>query len=390
MVSKMVNKNLEEIRICLTGGSTAGHFLPLIFVARDLKNLMKDEKLKIFYLGCKPLKPEIFVKENIETYFLPPVKLRKYFDIKNFIDLMKLPFSFFIAFYYLFKFMPNVVFSKGGPGSLEVVFASWLLRIPILIHDSDSVVGLSNKLASFLATKIAFAFESAAKDFKSKKKNKILITGQPIDRFIIKEPILFSDYQRFGLDSEKKIFLVIGGSQGSKFLNDLIVKSLPELLTLGQVVHITGDKFYNEVYFYAKGLIVQFDSQKLENYHPFPYLNHDDLIYLMKMAEIVISRAGSGTIFELAALGKPSILIPLDKKTAGIHQIRNAEIYAATGAAKFLEEENAKPHILTTLVKDLLVSYSSLEKMHEAALRFAKLDASQLIANELINIMIKN
>ncbi len=71
---------------------------------------MKDEKLKIFYLGCKPLKPEVFLKENIETYFLPSVKLRKYFDLKNFVDLIKFPFSFFIAFYYLFKFMPNVVF----------------------------------------------------------------------------------------------------------------------------------------------------------------------------------------------------------------------------------------------------------------------------------------
>ncbi len=125
------------------------------------------------------------------------------------------------------------------------------LRIPILIHDSDSVVGLSNRLASLLATKIALAFESAAERFKSKK-NKILITGQPIDRFIIKEPVLLSDYQRFGLDSEKRIFLVIGGSQGSKFLNDLIVKSLSELLALGQVVHVTGDKFYNEVYFTLK------------------------------------------------------------------------------------------------------------------------------------------
>lgn len=384
----MANKSSEEIRICLTGGATAGHFLPLIFVARDLKSLVKDEKLKIFYLGCKPLKPEVFLKENIETYFLPSVKLRKYFDLKNFVDLIKLPFSFFIAFYYLFKFMPNVVFSKGGPGSLEVVFAAWLLRIPILIHDSDSVVGLSNRLASLLATKIALAFESAAERFKSKK-NKILITGQPIDRFIIKEPVLLSDYQRFGLDSEKRIFLVIGGSQGSKFLNDLIVKSLSELLTLGQVVHVTGDKFYNEVYFYAKGLIAQFDAKKFSDYHPFPYLNHDDLIYLMKMADIIISRAGSGTIFELAALGKPSILIPLDKKTAGLHQIRNAEVYALSGAAKVLEEENAKPHILVTLIKDLLANSSLLEKMHEAALKFAKLDASQLIAKELINIMIK-
>lgn len=382
--------NKEEIRICLTGGSTAGHFLPLIFVVREIRLLTKDYHLpiKIFYLGCPPLKPEVFTKENIAIYSLPSVKLRKYFDIKNFIDLLKMPFSFLLAFYHLFKLMPNVVFSKGGPGSLEVVIAAWILRIPILIHDSDSFPGLSNRLASPLATKIAIAFESAAKYFKFGK-NKIFFSGQPIDRLIIREPVLLSDYQRFNLDPERKLIVVTGGSQGSKLLNDLIVKTLPELLNLAQVVHLTGDRFYQDVYLYAKGIVGQFDPKKFSYYHPFPYLNHDDLIYLMKMADLVISRAGSGTIFELAALGKPSILIPLDKKTAGPHQIENAKVYAACGAAEILEEENAKPTILLTLIKDLIANPSRLEKMHNSALSFAKLDAAKIIANELIKIMIK-
>ncbi|GIW65051.1 MAG: UDP-N-acetylglucosamine--N-acetylmuramyl-(pentapeptide) pyrophosphoryl-undecaprenol N-acetylglucosamine transferase [Candidatus Parcubacteria bacterium] len=385
----MVNKK-EEIRICLTGGSTAGHFLPLVFVAQEIRSLLKDSysPVKIFYLGCRPLKPEVFSQEDISIFILPSVKLRKYFDIKNFVDLLKMPFSFFIAFYYLFKLMPNVVFSKGGPGTLEVVIAAWLLRIPILIHDSDALPGLSNFLASPFATKIALAFESAANHFKFGKK-RIFIAGQPIDRSIVREPILLTDYQRFGLDPERKLIVVMGGSQGSKFLNDLIVKTLPELLNFSQVVHLTGDKFYQDTYLYAKGLVGQFDANKFSYYHPFPYLKHDDLIYLMKMANLIISRAGSGTIFELASLGKPSILIPLDEKTAGLHQIKNAEIYAAYGAAEVLEEKNAKPTILLTLIKDLLSDASRLEKMHNAALSFSKLDAGKIIASEIIKIMIK-
>ncbi|MCS7200550.1 MAG: UDP-N-acetylglucosamine--N-acetylmuramyl-(pentapeptide) pyrophosphoryl-undecaprenol N-acetylglucosamine transferase [Patescibacteria group bacterium] len=380
----------EEIRICLTGGSTAGHFLPLIFVARELRNILKDSQrsFKIFYLGCKPLKTEVFMKEKIDIYLLPTVKVRKYFDFKNVFDLLKLPFSFLLAFYYILKFMPNVVFSKGGPGSLEVVVAAWLLRIPVVIHDSDAIPGLSNRLASFFAKRITLAFESAA-DYFGRKKDKVLVVGQPIDSNILKEPGLLSDYERFNLNPEEKIILVMGGSQGSKFLNDLIVKALPTLLNLAQVVHITGDKFYNEVYFYAKGLISQLNPTKMSRYHSYPYINHEDLMYLMKIVDLVISRAGSGTIFELAALGKPSILIPLDRKTAGLHQIKNAQIYSRYGGAEILEEENAQVHILITLINDLLSQESRLEKMHQAAISFAKPQAAQVIAKELTEIMIK-
>jgi UDP-N-acetylglucosamine--N-acetylmuramyl-(pentapeptide) pyrophosphoryl-undecaprenol N-acetylglucosamine transferase len=378
--------NKEEIRICLTGGATGGHFFPLVFVSQEIKKIAEKENLnlKIFYLGTKPFKEEILKNEGIDIYLLPEIKLRRYLSFKNLIDLLKIPYAFILAFYHLFRLMPNLIFSKGGPSSLVVVFAGWLLRIPIFIHDSDSIPGLTNKISSFFAKKIFLAFDSAKKYFKEKK---TIVIGQPIDINLIQEKIIPEDYQRFSLDPQKKIILVLGGSQGSKFLNDLIVEALPQLLNLGQVVHQTGEKHYQDVYFYAKGVLLEKNPQKLKDYHLFPFLNHQDLIILMKLSDLVIARSGSGTIFELASLGKPSILIPLDEKVVGLHQVMNARIYDLAGACKVLEEKNAKPHLLVSLVEDILNNEELMNKMKESALKFAKIDASIKIAEEIINFV---
>jgi UDP-N-acetylglucosamine--N-acetylmuramyl-(pentapeptide) pyrophosphoryl-undecaprenol N-acetylglucosamine transferase len=378
--------NKEEIRICLTGGATGGHFFPLVFISQEIKKIDSKENLnlKIFYLGTKPFKEEILKNEGIDIYLLPEIKLRRYLSFKNLIDFLKIPYVFILSFYHLFRFMPNLIFSKGGPSSLMVVFAGWLLRIPIFIHDSDSIPGLTNKISGFFAKKIFLAFESAKKYFKDKK---TIVVGQPLDINLIQEKIIFEDYQRFNLDPHNKIILVLGGSQGSKFLNELIVEALPQLLNLGQVVHQTGEKHYQDVYFYAKGVLLAKNPQKLKDYHPFSFLNHQDLIILMKLSDLVMARAGSGTIFELASLGKPSILIPLDEKVVGFHQVMNSRIYDVAGACKVFEEKNAKPHLLVSLVEDILTNEELLNKMKESALKFAKIDASVKIAEEIINFV---
>jgi len=378
--------NKEEIRICLTGGATGGHFFPLVFVSQEIKKIAEREdlNLKIFYLGTKPLKEEIFKNKDIDIYLLPEIKWRKYFSFKNLIDIFKMPYTFFLAFYHLFRLMPNLIFSKGGPTSLVVVFAGWLLRIPIFIHDSDSIPGLTNIISGFFAKKVFLAFESAKRYFRE---NKTVVVGQPIDINLLREKMIFEDYQRFNLDPYRKIILVLGGSQGSKFLNDLIVEALPQLLNLAQVVHQTGEKHYQDVYFYAKGVLLEKNPQKLKDYHPFPFLDHQDLFILMQLSDLVIARAGSGTIFELASLGKPSILIPIDKKTAGFHQVMNARIYDLAGACKVLEEENAKPHLLVSLVEDIITNEELMNKMKESALKFAKPEAAIKIAEEIINFV---
>jgi UDP-N-acetylglucosamine--N-acetylmuramyl-(pentapeptide) pyrophosphoryl-undecaprenol N-acetylglucosamine transferase len=378
--------NKEEIRICLTGGATGGHFFPLVFISQEIKKLAEKENLnlKIFYLGIKPFKEEILKNEGIDIYLIPEMKLRRYFSFRNFIDFLKFPYAFVLTFYYLFRFMPNLIFSKGGPSSLVVVLAGWILKIPIFIHESDSVPGLTNKISGFFAKKIFLAFEEAKTYFNQ---SKTVIVGQPIDINLIQEKVIFEDYKRFNLDPHKKIILVLGGSQGSKFLNDLIIEALPQLLDFGQVVHQTGEANYQDVYFYAKGILLEKNPQKLKDYHPFPFLSNQDLIILMKLSDLVIARAGSGTIFELASLGKQSILIPLDENVGGTHQLINARIYDVKGACKVLEEKNAKVHLLILVVSELINNQELMNKMKESALKFAKIDASIKIAEEIINFV---
>lgn len=378
--------NQREIRICLTGGSTGGHFFPLVFVVREFNKIAEERRLnlKFFYVGVKPFNEELLIKEGVKIYSLPSVKLRKYFTFENIVDLLKFPFVFFKAYYILFKLMPDVVFSKGGPSSLTVVLAAKLLFIPIFIHESDSYPGLTNRISGFLAKRIYLAFSEAKKYFKS---SKVKVVGQPIDVENLNLSPVFEDYKRFELDPNRKIILILGGSQGSRFINDLIINSLLELLELGQIVHQTGISNYSETYFYARGVILEKNPGRLLDYHIFPFIDQKDLFILMKISDLIISRAGSSTIFEIAAVGKPSILIPIEEKVAGKHQILNALIYNQYGACKLLEEQNAKPYLLISLVKELFQNPNILSEMSKSALKFAKMGASSEIVNDLLSFL---
>lgn len=382
----------DELIICLTGGATGGHLFPLIFVTREIRRIMiaKNISVRFIYIGCRPLEANIFLKEGIEVYFIPSFKLRKYFTLSNLLDILKVPLSFLFAFYYLFKFLPNVIFSKGGPGSLAVVIVGWFLRLPVFIHDSDSIPGLSNKVSSLFAKKIFISFSDAADYFFYKKRT--ILVGQPVNVEIIMRPVLIDDYEKFKLNPEKKIIFILGGSQGSKFINDLILEILPSLLSLGQVVHQVGFQNFNEV----KLRLVSIASIKQEkkqinisDYHLFSFISNDDTLRLLKMADLVISRAGAGSIFELAAAGTPSILIPIDEAVAGKHQALNAQKYYLAGACLMLEEKNAKPHVLLTEIVNILSNKELSDRMREKAKSFAKLDAGFKIANELIDEILK-
>jgi len=374
---------MEELIVCLTGGATGGHFFPLLSVAKLLKEECKrrDLNLKLIYIGAKPLKKELLEKEGIEVYELPAGKVRRYFDVRNFVDFLKFPISFLKAFWLVYKFMPDAVFSKGGYGSLEVVISAWFFRIPILIHESDSIPGRSNIIAGKFATRIAISFEKSKIYFNPKK---TALIGHPIDPDFDKILPDDSDYVRFGLEKDKRIILVIGGSQGSLKINEVIIESLDELLNLGQVVHQLGENLYKEFKEIADGFILENVPTKKKYYHPLGFIDHEDLIKLMKMSDLIISRAGAGAIFEIAASGKPSILIPIREEVSGRHQIENAYEYADTGAAIVIEEPNFNKGILTSIVKRLFNEPETLEEMKKCALGFSKKEAVKYIVQELI------
>jgi UDP-N-acetylglucosamine--N-acetylmuramyl-(pentapeptide) pyrophosphoryl-undecaprenol N-acetylglucosamine transferase len=379
---------MEELVVCLTGGATGGHFFPLLSVAKLLKREgeRRNLNLRLIYIGAKPFKKDLLEKEGIEVYELPAGKVRRYFDIRNFVDFLKFPLSLLKAFWLVYKFMPNVVFSKGGYGSLEVVLSAWFFRIPILIHESDSIPGRSNVIGGKFATRIAISFAKSKKYFNPKK---TALVGQPLDPDFDKIVPDDLDYRRFGLEKGKKTILVIGGSQGSLKINEVIIESLDELLNLGQVVHQLGENLYKEFKEIAEGFILENVPTKKKYYHPIGFIDHQDLIKLMKMSDLIISRAGAGAIFEIAASGKPSILIPIREEVSGRHQIENAYEYADTGSAIVIEEPNFNKGILTSIVKRLFNEPETLETMKKAALEFSKKEATMYIVKELIFLMIQ-
>ena len=379
---------MEELRVCLTGGSTGGHFFPLLAVAKLLKRECASRKinLRLIYIGAPPFKENLFEQEGIEVYLIPAGKVRRYFDWRNFIDLFKFPLGLLKTFWLVYRFMPDVVFSKGGYGSLEVVVSAWFFRIPILIHESDSIPGRSNRLAGKFATKIAISFSKSKKYFDRRK---TALIGQPLDPDFDDLQPTDKDYEKFSLEKDKPIILVIGGSQGSLRINEIVIESLDVLLHLGQVVHQLGEKLYYEYKQIADGYILENVPVRKKYYHPLGLIEHQDLIKLMKMSTVIISRAGAGSIFEISACGKPSILIPIREEVSGRHQIENAYEYAETGAAMVIEEPNLTKGILTSLIQKLLTEPETRKIMSQSALEFSKKEATKYLVQELLFLALK-
>lgn len=376
----------EKIIICLTGGATGGHFFPLLSVAKIFQQSFTERPIEIVYVGAPVLDPRALTYYNIAYYPIPAAKWRSYFDIKNLLDVLKFPFGWLKALINLYRIMPNVIFSKGGPGSLQVILAAWLLRIPIFIHESDTIPGRSNRLAAKLADRVALAFAVAKKYFPAAK---TAVLGQPIDPTFQALNPTDEDYVKFNLDKNRPIILVVGGSQGSQKINEIVTEALPELLSLAQVIHQTGIATFEETRLTASGFILEHIPLKKADYHPHAFIAHEDFIKLLKLCTLVISRAGSGAIFEIAAAGKPSILIPLPEQVVGRHQIENAYAYADTGAAVVLEQENFNKHILAAVVRKLLQDSETRRTMGIAALEFSKPKAAYFIVEELMALMEK-
>lgn len=375
-------------KILLTGGGTGGHIYPLLAVADEL--LKMDSNLDLSYIGPSSHLAKKFKEKNIKVFSITSAKIRRYFSIANILDIFKFFFSIFEALFKVFLLMPSVIFSKGGPGSFPIILAAKLYFIPIVIHESDSVPSLNSKLSSKIAKRIGISFESSS---KALPKEKLFLSGNPIRKSLLVDLVNRGEAKRyFNLDPNKITVLVIGGSQGAVPINRFIINDLESLLSEVQIIHQVGDgnmeSTMNELY----SILPQGDPKNYfkDNlalkYKIFNNLNEGDLKKALAAADIIISRAGSGSIFEIAALGKPSIIIPLDG-SANDHQRVNAYEYTKTGAAILLEQANLKKNILMDIMKELLNDEDRLREMSKAALTFAKPNAANHVAKEIMKLI---
>jgi UDP-N-acetylglucosamine--N-acetylmuramyl-(pentapeptide) pyrophosphoryl-undecaprenol N-acetylglucosamine transferase len=375
-------------RIVLTGGGTGGHLFPLVAVSRKINDICRTENLgepEIYYLG-----PGLFLESSLEreamnfhSVILMTGKWRRYFSFKNFTDLFKIGIGIIQALWKVWIIMPDVIFSKGGYGSIATVLAGWFYRIPIIIHESDSVPGLANSLLVPFATLIAVSFGEAANYLP---KNKTYFTGEAIRDSFFKPPELERERALLHLTTKKPVILVLGGSQGAQKINDIILDILPNLVEIAEVIHQTGDDNYNGVFNESRVVLDGLTGEQLISYHPVNFLVEPEYVAAMHMADLIISRTGAGSIFEIAAVGKASILVPITDSPSN-HNRRNAYIFAENGRAEVIEESNLTPNLLLSVIRSILNNPEKRKTMEEKAKQFATPDAARLIAQALLNLI---
>jgi UDP-N-acetylglucosamine--N-acetylmuramyl-(pentapeptide) pyrophosphoryl-undecaprenol N-acetylglucosamine transferase len=371
------------MKILFCGGGTGGHFYPIIAVAEALRDRAKERKIlmpNMYYMAVTKYNPRALFDQEIEFVPVTAGKVRRYFSLLNITDAFKTLFGSIGAIFTLYRIYPDVVFGKGAYMSFPVLFAARFLRIPVVIHESDSKPGRVNAWAGKFARKIALSYPDAAKYFGDKK-DSIAVTGNPI-RASIANPLSNGAYEFLKLEQGTPVVVILGGSQGSQAINDVIMNALPELLNKYQIIHQTGKNNFAEIN--ATAEIILKDHPYSHRYRPFEYL--DDLALRMSagVADIIVSRAGS-TIFEIAAWAKPSIIIPLPSEISH-DQSSNAFAYARTGAATVIEQNNLSPHVLIEEINRIVGTPEIKSTMSKKASEFARLDSSSIIADALLDI----
>jgi len=316
-------------KILLTGGGTAGHVTPNIALISGLQGM----GLEVHYVGTRAgMERGLVEKTGIPYHHISAGKLRRYFDLKNFTDLFRIALGFFQALGLLIKLRPSAVFSKGGFVSCPVVWAAWLCRVPAVIHESDITPGLANRLSMPFAKKICFSFPETEAHLPPAKR---VMTGLPV-----RDELFRGDAARgrefCGFDGGKPVVMVIGGSLGAQAVNEAVRAALDSLLDDFNVCHICG-----------KGGKAPGGR---EGYCQFEYVS-EELPDIFAMADIVISRSGATTLFELLALRKPALLIPLGTAASRGDQILNARSFEKLGYSRVLLQDGLNGAILADSVR---------------------------------------
>lgn len=350
------------MKILMTGGGTAGHVTPNIAMIPELKK----EGHVISYIGtANGIEKKLIESENVDYYSISAGKLRRYLSVENLKDISKIGKGFIEAYKYIGDIKPDVVFSKGGFVSCPVVWASWAHKIPVIIHESDLTPGLANKLSIPFAKKICYAFPETKKYIPEKKS---LLTGIPV-RASINNGSKEKGWSMCNFKEGNPVILVIGGSLGSKFINDAIRNSLGALIGKYNICHICGAGALDN------------NLNNIKGYSQFEYVT-DELRDLFKMADLVISRAGATTLYEILTLEKPNLLIPLSAKSSRGDQILNASFFKKEGYSDVIEEDNFKKEILLSKIDDIYKNKDFyIENMKKSNLKNGTNTVVELIKN---------
>jgi UDP-N-acetylglucosamine--N-acetylmuramyl-(pentapeptide) pyrophosphoryl-undecaprenol N-acetylglucosamine transferase len=371
--------------IVFTGGGTGGHFYPIIAIAEAIHELVREKHLvepKLYYLSPTAFDERSLFDNSITYISIPAGKVRRYSSIQNITDIFVTMVGTVKAIFTLFRLYPDVVFGKGGFGSIPTIIAARLLRIPVIIHESDAKPGRASLFAAKFAVKIAISYDGAAKHFPANVQNKIARTGIPIRKSLMRiETEGARQYLR--LENNIPTILILGGSQGAVNINEIVLSALPDLVSFANIIHQTGPTNFKAVYDISKVVLTK--NPQSDRYHPVNYLDEVSLQRSAGVMDIVVSRAGSNSIAEIGLWKKPAILIPIPESVSH-DQRTNAYAYARTGAATVLEEENLTPHLLVSEIKRIMNDKELAKRMVTGAEGFTDPDAAKILAGEILAI----
>jgi UDP-N-acetylglucosamine--N-acetylmuramyl-(pentapeptide) pyrophosphoryl-undecaprenol N-acetylglucosamine transferase len=371
-------------RILLVGGGTGGHIYPLVAVAEELKNLsvQSGDELELRFAGAGGLLKEEAEKLGVKCALILSPKWRRYFSFQNFVDVLKFPVGFLQAVFNVWLFMPDVIFAKGGYGSLLPSLAGRIFAIPLIIHESDSVPGKTNRFLGKRARKIFLSFESSKKYFNE---SKCEVVGNPFRRGLLAGADKAAALGAFALNPDKPTVFITGASQGARKINEVLVLALVGLTGKFQVIHQCGEGNYEETNKQIVSIIKEgeriYGSQIQNNYRLYSRLDSSQLALAYSACDVVVSRASS-QIFEVAAAGKPAVVIPLEG-AANSHQLANAREFAKFGAT-VIEEANLTPHIL---INEIEKAFDNRAELSQRVRQFARPEAAAKIAAELLQLV---
>jgi UDP-N-acetylglucosamine--N-acetylmuramyl-(pentapeptide) pyrophosphoryl-undecaprenol N-acetylglucosamine transferase len=348
------------MKIVFTGGGSGGHFYPLMAIAEAVRDQIKEQNVldvKLYYLADKPYDERALFVNELEFVAVPTGKLRLYFSPKNIVDIFKTGAAVFKALLKMVAIYPDVVISKGGYPAFPVVTAAWLLRIPVVMHESDMVAGRVNQITAKFAKRIGVSFPDAVNIFN--KRDITAWTGQPIRKSLWEVSGQgFEDF--FGVRNDAPVIVVYGGSQGAGIINDALMEILSEAVNDFYIIHQTGVSNLEEIKSRAKFLLEE--NPFKERYKPYGFFDERMLEMLGAKADLFITRGGAGSIFDMAMWEMPAIIIPITHSN-GDHQRKNSYEYAATGAAHVIEEKNLEPHVFLSEIRRLFEDRAALKEM---------------------------
>lgn len=362
------------MKVAIVAGGSGGHIYPAIAVAEEL--LADDMNARILFIGSEEgIEKEIISRERFSLKLIKAKKVMR----KLSVDLLRLPFMVFAGIAQskaiLKEFKPDVLLSTGGYVSFPVVIAAAALKVPILIHEQNTVPGLTNRICQLFAKKVAVSYAVTSKYFI---RSKTSLTGNPVRSKVIRA-VRSVSRQKLNLDQKRKTLLVLGGSQGAHRINEAVAGMIDFFSSEDiQVVHLTGAKDYQwvlsqtenrvlnieEAVPVLKGRMRQMTLRRYRLYHPMPYMYNiwDGLA----ASDLVLCRAGATAIAEITARGLPSIIIPFPYASES-HQKSNAAILSNAGASIVIDEAFLSVEGLKDTIRSLFSDRALLAKMSQAS-----------------------